>query len=394
AKALSCLPPLDRYLATSFLEDVLLFFDPVVGEDGTKLGSLELLSAHLLAVGKLFPGSQEDISYSLVELLLQTLLSRPDSPPLHASVFRLLLELSRKQPLFTPVVALGANAVFQLVPLLDITAAAAFGRWFASHLINTQLSWPAQFWDFWVGELAEAEQGVAEKLGAAVAAPVCLLFSAEEGEALLSPALMLVRGGAEASASSVAGQLKVRVEQREDPEDLLEWMEGWALAPAGGGVALPCGDFCWRGAMLLQVLVKVGTATSALSTLHGLLDRYRDALCALAPSARQQGQLLLCVEELAAHSGPLFLLLLTETMRRGAVGVAAAAVYLVGDAYGCIDGEGREAAVCLRKLQGPQAHPCALQCLEAVADSAVVFAFQAVAQRGLLGGGMREQGQR
>jgi hypothetical protein len=129
-----------------------------VGEDGTKLGSLELLSAHLLAVGKLFPGSQEDISYSLVELLLQTLLSRPDSPPLHASVFRLLLELSRKQPLFTPVVALGANAVFQLVPLLDITAAAAFGRWFASHLINTQLSWPAQFWDFWVGELAEAEQ--------------------------------------------------------------------------------------------------------------------------------------------------------------------------------------------------------------------------------------------
>jgi hypothetical protein len=49
AKLLSAANPLVRYLATGYLEDILTFFDPVVGEDGCKVGSLELLSSHLLA---------------------------------------------------------------------------------------------------------------------------------------------------------------------------------------------------------------------------------------------------------------------------------------------------------------------------------------------------------
>lgn len=41
---------------------------------------------------------------------------------------------------------------------LDSGSALEFGRWFAFHLLNTQLSWPAHYWEFWVGELQEATE--------------------------------------------------------------------------------------------------------------------------------------------------------------------------------------------------------------------------------------------
>lgn len=105
-----------KYHAFSYLEDVFTFFDPVINEDGTKLGSMELLTTHLLAVFKLFPAGAH-LEYVLVEMLMQVLLQRPVNSALSASVFRLLLELCRRAPqTFPPVVALGTNTVFQLVP--------------------------------------------------------------------------------------------------------------------------------------------------------------------------------------------------------------------------------------------------------------------------------------
>lgn len=116
------LSPQDKYHAFSYLEDVFTFFDPVINEDGTKLGSMELLTTHLLAVFKLFPGGAH-LEYVLVEMLMQVLLQRPANAALSASVFRLLLELCRRAPqTFPAVVALGTNTVFQLVPGMCLCA--------------------------------------------------------------------------------------------------------------------------------------------------------------------------------------------------------------------------------------------------------------------------------
>lgn len=105
-----------KYHAFAYLEDVFTFFDPVINEDGTKLGSMELLTTHLLSVFKLF-SADAHLEYVLVEMLLQVLLQRPVNSALSASVFRLMLELCRRAPqTFPPVVALGTNTVFQLVP--------------------------------------------------------------------------------------------------------------------------------------------------------------------------------------------------------------------------------------------------------------------------------------
>jgi len=80
------------------------------------------------------------IEYALVELLFQLLVQQPHSPPLFACICRLLLELCKKDPTrYPPVVALAANTVYQLVPEVDYLSTAEFGKWFAFHLLNTEL---------------------------------------------------------------------------------------------------------------------------------------------------------------------------------------------------------------------------------------------------------------
>ena len=246
-----------KYTAQGYFEDVLAFFDPVINEDGTKLGSLELLTTHLMAVFKLFP-AEAHLEFLLVEGLMQVVLQQPVNTALSASVFRLILELCRHNAqLFAPVVALAANTVFQLVPDLDVGASQEFGRWFAFHLENTQLSWPQEYWSFWLSEMQEgAEAGqqlvplfvrsiverlsfsvVPDRLKAALPSALhglihsntpahCPLLSAStEGEPAQTSMLAHIPGIADA-----AQQLRAKLEQKTDPEDVADWLEAFSLA--------------------------------------------------------------------------------------------------------------------------------------------------------------------
>ena len=152
------LSPLERYIAATYYTDILVNFQPVVNDDGTKLGSIELLASHLLAVSRVFPNEEESeeaphLEYLLIEVLFQQLLQ----PPMHllqsnhAGIFKLILHLCRRDPTFPPVVALAANIVFQMAPELQPPSWREFARWFSFHLTNTKLTWP--YWEFWISEL-------------------------------------------------------------------------------------------------------------------------------------------------------------------------------------------------------------------------------------------------
>mmetsp|Transcript_10642 Transcript_10642/g.14651 ORF Transcript_10642/g.14651 Transcript_10642/m.14651 type:complete len:1276 (+) Transcript_10642:85-3912(+) len=159
--------PLDRHLAHTLYCDTLTFFQPLVNEDGTRTGSVELLARHLLSVSRLFAAGAEGeplhLEYLLVEHLFQLLLQPPAQLLVasHAGLFKLLLVLCRTDPLVPPVVALAANIAFQMAPDLDPCCWRELARWFSFHLTNTKLSWP--YWDFWLDELAEARAGSADR---------------------------------------------------------------------------------------------------------------------------------------------------------------------------------------------------------------------------------------
>jgi len=379
-----------KYQAKAYFEDILNFFDPVINEDGTKLGSMELLTTHLIAVFKMFP-TDAHTEYILIETLMQILLQQPVNPTLSASVFRLMLELCRRDPrTFPPVVALGTNTVFQMVPDLDVGAALEFGRWFSFHLINTQLSWPQHYWEFWVTEMQDAEAAgqravplflrfIVERLSYAVipdklkaALPEALHTLIPPNDPANCPLMTEECAGSMLSrfsgVSSLAQQLKTQIEAKADPDDVTDWLEAQVLSGDGAE------DVCWRGCLLLQVLVHVAVSgnDSALSAVVGLLDRYSDGLLTHATTERDHSDLLNMLGELYGSNHYMYHYLLDEMMRRGQISVNAAA-----NALCTTDSAGMARWV---------VDPFSQQCIGSVLDRAVDFVKAAVALRSQLGG--------
>lgn len=126
----------------------------------------------------------------------------------------------------------------------------------------------------------------------AIAKPHCTVFATDGSTGLLSHI---------PNISVVAAQLKDQVEKKADPEDLSDWLESLNPAAAGGNsdtsaveYCSPSGaPLCWRGCLLLQVLIESGAANpQALSALVGLLDRYSEALLTHASREEQHVDLL------------------------------------------------------------------------------------------------------
>jgi hypothetical protein len=149
----------EKYLLFSYIEDILNFFDIVVNEDGTKLGSIDLLRNHLLALNSLFSINQEKennvsripVEYFIVESLFHRILSLPfNHVTHHLPLYKLILHFCKKDPAFPPMIALAMNTLFLIIPSLDLEAIRSLGNWFAFQFINTNCKWP--FWDFWIGE--------------------------------------------------------------------------------------------------------------------------------------------------------------------------------------------------------------------------------------------------
>jgi hypothetical protein len=198
----STMTAIEKYLLTQYYYDVLCYFDPIINDDGTKLGSLDLLVNHLfLGINNLFNGpepkassndmeadgsnahgrkeggddeneetNQEEVKekkerptplsleYVLVETLFQLLLLQPANTAHSLFISRVILLLCKKYSTIAPIVALATSVLYLLLP--DFNASAIINQitdWFVFHLINTQFVWP--FWDFMLDEAGLLSDG-------------------------------------------------------------------------------------------------------------------------------------------------------------------------------------------------------------------------------------------
>lgn len=77
-KLCELITPFERYLITGYYHDIIHFFEPFLRPNGTKIGTIETMCKHLVAVSKLFPvENQPKLEYLLVETLFQLLIQNP-----------------------------------------------------------------------------------------------------------------------------------------------------------------------------------------------------------------------------------------------------------------------------------------------------------------------------
>ena len=95
--------PLEKYYMSDLFRDIFYFFQPYIRDDGTHIGTVDLMATHMLAAFKLFPEEPRvHLEYLLVETLLLLLVQ---VPPVNAvGLQRLLLELCKKAPKDIPSV--------------------------------------------------------------------------------------------------------------------------------------------------------------------------------------------------------------------------------------------------------------------------------------------------
>lgn len=74
--ALTNLSLLELTVARDYYRSVLRFFEPFIRDDGTKVGSLNLLYQHLVSIDQFFPENSQ-MEYLLMETLLLQLLQIP-----------------------------------------------------------------------------------------------------------------------------------------------------------------------------------------------------------------------------------------------------------------------------------------------------------------------------
>ena len=178
---------------------------------------------------------------------------------------------------------------------MDTSAWRCVTRWLSSHLTNTKLAWP--YWDYWANDYADAAPDsvhvsfinlLIEHCSRAVPAQRLknALPSAIQGAILdeFSPNLDSVFNTNDSTdpLSRVAKSLLQKIESREDPDDLQEWLE-----ESHEGVDDALQSENWRVSLLTKaILISGGRKT--LSQLMSLIDKYRDVLRELGESNEAQ----------------------------------------------------------------------------------------------------------
>lgn len=133
-----------------YYQDIMMFFDPIINDDGTKLGNIDMMIDHLWAVKSLF-AEDHHIEFLLGEFLFNMLLQQPFNSAQHAQVSRIILQLCRKYgSAFTPVVGLATNLLWNMLPDLDMGSLRQFAEWFSFYWVNTKYCWP--YWAHWENE--------------------------------------------------------------------------------------------------------------------------------------------------------------------------------------------------------------------------------------------------
>lgn len=283
------LTSLEKVLALDFCRDVTYFFSPVIRFNGTRVGTLDTLVTHLVALRKLFP-SCESFQYILVEALLTGFVNVPNDPVKHALTSRLLLELCKKEEAVRPVVALGASVLFAMSSDLDWTVWRSLAEWLGFHLVNTKVSWP--YWPQWAtdlqGYLDDTDDSFSAEnvlfLTMALQKATRILQPDIVNEALILPLNTLIPGPVNISCSLFAPigesapdvaveraqELIQLIRLRTEADEVEQWLE--ALALSGDELT----DELLKIKIFLQALFEEGKG--ALSVFTSLIDRYGEVL--------------------------------------------------------------------------------------------------------------------
>jgi len=320
---------LERHILSDYYRDIIYFFDPIINEDGTRCGSIELMCAHLEAVAKMRSPHEPVVQLEslLAETIFQKLVQTPINPTQTALFFRVVLELCQKSSLFANAVALGTHSMFQMLSEMDIASVRELAAWFALHQLNSNFSWP--FWSSWIDMcMDDPADGarilfckiVVDKMGRAVNHDVLMkalpdtLHSLLPGDSMPKlPALSSEKYG------NIFKKLRKLIEQREEPEIVTEWLDNPNIDIDAETLA----DETWRAPLLLQIILMI--AGDVPSSLTNLVERYSDPLRTHSASEQSELALVSSLGECLNHEPGYFNQALDILLRRGIITVSAAA---------------------------------------------------------------------
>jgi len=310
-QALLQMPYEVRAMLVGYLADVLHFFEPVINDDGTHLGTNELLCKHLNSTQNLLHLTKQTsgVDFSsisimplLIELLMQLTVELPADSGRAGKVFRVILELSRQHQGFAPLVAASVAQMYNSLGEMDATAMRLLAKWLSMHMINTQLAWP--YWSAWVTDCEEEGVGSNKVL-------FCRLVVDHLGRALVGDTVRsnvpqqlhdAMPANPTPSAPSFAGQghdltplydaIFDLVDAKVEGDDLLTFLEtpNATLVPAGLEE-----DEAWRSSLVVSACISSGG--SVPSAVIALLDRYSDAIRSYSTGEAAQAQIVKVLSE-------------------------------------------------------------------------------------------------
>lgn len=320
---------LERHILSEYYRDIMYFFDPVINEDGTRCGSIELMCAHLNAVAKMRSAQEPvvELESLLAETIFQKLVQTPINPTQTALLFRIVLELCQKSTLFANAVALGTHSAFQMLSEMDTASVRELAAWFALHQLNSNFSWP--FWNSWIDMCMEDPVDgsrilfckiVVDKMGRAVNHDVLTKVLPDTLHELLpGDSMPKCTSLASAKFAPILRKLRKLIENREEPEIITEWLD----KPDMEIDAETHADETWRAPLLLQVILMI--AGDVPSSLTNLVERYMDPLRTHSASEQSELALVSCLGECLNHEPGYFNQSLDILLRRSIITVSAAA---------------------------------------------------------------------
>lgn len=323
------LSQLEKFVAVSYYQDILHFFAPITRDDGTRMGSMELLCNHLVAVDKLFPDfKMENIMF---ETLFQMTCCIPVNRVANALCYRVISDLCKKNPLYPVTMALCAHLLYQQIAELDTSIVRELSRWLSFHLNNSQLIWP--YWTYWAQELKTASPGDASRSFLQMVVEKCARLGLPEKVRTALPKDMhhlipadccvpksqyFTKNGHVTPANSVLSNVAA---------NLRSFIQGSDTKPSGDSVFdwLEALDVDvpdvkeWRIRILLHTIFSI--SSTILSNLTSLLDLYIDPIQAYTDSDEGSKAAIETIEEVFRHDYGMLTYTLDEMIRKGLLSI-------------------------------------------------------------------------
>jgi len=335
--AITGLSFLELAFVRDFFRSTLRFFEPFMRDNGTSVGSFDLLFKHLNSVQMLFPSGMH-LEYVLIETLL---LMAVQVPPLNVClVQRVIMELCTRDPaVYTPVLAVGCNALFNLMPAMDLCSIRELSTLLSVYLTNKSRVWP--YWSYWGDEYAEIlaaedhdnaqkifldmlvatltrqsgyDQKPGDRMRAALPKPMHSAISPDESHYTPECALYIV-DKATRSRSPLAKAILDRLNQRLSPEELSEWLCGShddIEVEESEGYRI---RYMLQG-LFVYVCENSGSTGSTISAVRNVVERYRKTMVDVVAGCEDGGHVLTESIVTCLHRQPALLDMFIDTVLR------------------------------------------------------------------------------